>query len=232
MDGPTVPLSSLFPPPLNPNQIDHCAARGIACKRLALPAPQPNEEGPACVHFPYQLSVPYAGAVLEMVVTLPMPLSASSPPPPEGGKRRPLGSLWDDEEEEGEEVCVSRACACMSEVGGRRDRTTITHLSITPPNHHHHETHTRTQSRPLLPLPDILPLGLKHAPTDGGGGGSSTSIEAPYQAFPPWSALYPLLASKWDARRPGALLAVVEVGGLGVWLGGWVRRVRSFRPGL
>lgn len=81
-------------------------------------------------------------------------------------------------------------------------------------------THTRNtfNTQPPLPLlPDILPLGLKAAaaandplsPTS-----STTTIEAPYEAFPSWAALYPFLVGEkgWSIRRKRALFGLVEVG--------------------
>lgn len=88
------PISIAHPP----IQADYCAARGIGCKRLPpppLPAsadPTATGGGGGCALFPYHLSVPYAGAMLELVVTLPVPV--------QGGE-----DLWDEEEgEETEEV--------------------------------------------------------------------------------------------------------------------------------
>ncbi len=66
----------------SPTKADYCAARGIGCKRLPTTS--------AALAFPYHLSVPYAGAVLAMVVTLPM------------GQLEPAAAagLWEEEEEE------------------------------------------------------------------------------------------------------------------------------------
>lgn len=83
--------------------------------------------------------------------------------------------------------------------------------------HSHTSTRLRHDTQPPLPLlPDILPLGLKAAATNDPLFLSTTSIEAPYEAFPSWAALYPHLAGEkgWSIRRKGALFGVVEVGGL------------------
>lgn len=95
----------LVPPTHTPThpQTDYCARRGIGCKRSGGSSTGGSSSVGGWAYFPYHLSVPYAGASLECVVTLPVPLASA---PAAAGTEEDAG-LWDDEVGEGDDTEVT-----------------------------------------------------------------------------------------------------------------------------
>lgn len=84
-------------------QTDYCARRGIGCKRSGGSSTGGSGSVGGWAYFPYRLSVPYAGASLECVVTLPVPLASAQAAP--AGAEEEAG-LWDDDVGEGDDTEV------------------------------------------------------------------------------------------------------------------------------